>query len=315
MVALDNVSLEVSDRELLVLLGPSGCGKSTLLRIVAGLESADEGNISLHGKDIGRIPPQARRSAMVFQYDALYPHMSVYENLVFPLRMHKRSEVAALVGAIAQRFNIVELLRARPAQLSGGQRQRVALVRAMLRDPQVVLFDEPLAHIDGQVRAILQEEILSFAASFGGPAIYVTHDHPEAMALADRIAILQAGKLMQCDTPQRVFDRPANTFVAGFFGIPGMNLLPGMRADRTILGIRAEHITMTRDAADLSGTVRSIRRIAADSFTGVETTYGMLLVRSVPGCELFALGERIFLRFEPGFVRLFDRQSGNALAP
>ncbi|MDQ6932949.1 MAG: ABC transporter ATP-binding protein [Candidatus Eremiobacteraeota bacterium] len=305
----------MNDGEFLAVLGPSGSGKTTLLRIVAGLELADSGQITLHGKDIRGASPQARRTAMIFQDDALYPHKSVYANLAFPIRNRSRKEVAQGVRAMAKRLGIIGLLGAWPRQLSGGERQRVALARGMLRDPQIVLFDEPLAHIDAQVRITLREEIRTFTASFGGPVIYVTHDHAEAMALADRIAVVQAGTVMQCDTPQRVFDSPANTFVATFLGTPPMNLLAGLPGYCGLFGIRPEHVSLGRDGGDLRGTVRVTRRIAADTYSDVETEYGMLRVRTVPGMDSFASGTEIYLRFQRKFIRQFDPSSGEALPP
>jgi len=311
--ALDRVSFDVFDGEFLAVLGPSGSGKSTLLRIIAGLEVADSGELSLHGQDIREVPPQERRAAVVFQNDSLYPHKSVYENLAFPVRGKPTADVAGTVRAMAQRLGIVHLLGAWPKQLSGGERQRVALARGMLRDPQIVLFDEPLAHVDAQARSTVREEIRVFTRDFGGPVVYVTHDHEEAMALADRIAVLSAGKVMQCDTPQRVFDYPANTFVATFVGTPPMNLLPNVSDCRGIFGIRPEHVELRRDGGDLRGTAQSTRRIAADSYTDVETAFGMLRVRSTPGSETFAQGTEIYLKCPPEHIRLFDRSSGEAL--
>ncbi len=252
---------------------------------------------------------------MIFQDDALYPHKSVYANLAFPIRNRSSKEVTQGVRSMAKRLGIIELLGAWPRQLSGGERQRVALARGMLRDPQIVLFDEPLAHIDAQVRITLREEIRTFTASFGGPVIYVTHDHAEAMALADRIAVVRAGTVMQCDTPQRVFDSPANTFVATFLGAPPMNLLASLPGYRGLFGIRPEHVSLGRDGGDLRGTVRITRRIAADTYSDVETEYGMLRVRTVPGMDSFASGQEIYLRFQRKFIRQFDPSSGEALPP
>ncbi len=309
------MSFDVNDGEFLAVLGPSGSGKTTLLRIVAGLELADGGQITLHGKDVRGTSPQARRVAMIFQNDALYPHKSVYGNLAFPICNRPSNEVAQAVREMAKRFGILDLLSAWPRQLSGGERQRVSLARGMLRDPLIMLFDEPLAHIDAQVRITLQEEIRTFTAGFGGPVIYVTHDHAEAMALADRIAVLEAGTIMQCDTPQRVFDSPANIFVARFLGTPPMNLLTNVPGYRGLFGIRPEHISLGRDGGDLRGTVRVTRRIAADTYTDVETEYGVLRVRTVPGVESFASGMEIFLKFRRESIRHFDRSSGEALRP
>ncbi len=307
------MSFDVGDGEFLAVLGPSGSGKSTLLRIIAGLEVADSGDVLLHGRDLRGTSPQDRRTAMVFQDDALFPHKSVHDNLSFPMSARPRKEMVHAVGTMAQRLGIADLLTARPRQLSGGERQRVALARGMLRDPQIVLFDEPLAHLDAQVRIRLREEVRAFTADFEGPVLYVTHDHEEAMALADRIAVVHAGRVVQCDSPDRVFDHPANTFVATFVGTPPMNLLSNLPGYSCVFGIRPEHIRLMRDAGNLRGIVRSTQRIAADSYTDVETPYGMLRVRSMPGGETLAAGTEIFLNFEAEFIRLFDRRSGEAL--
>ncbi|GAC1393845.1 MAG: ABC transporter ATP-binding protein [Vulcanimicrobiaceae bacterium] len=313
LVALDRMSLHVDDGEFLVILGPSGSGKSTLLRIIAGLETADSGEVTLHGRDLRGTSPQDRQTAMIFQDDALFPHKSVYDNMSFPIWGRPRKEMKRTVHTMAQRMGIADLLGARPRQLSGGERQRVALARGMLRDPHIVLFDEPLAHLDGQLRVRLREEIRAFTKDFGGPVLYVTHDHEEAMALADRVAIVRAGTVVQCDKPERIFDHPANTFVATFVGTPPMNLLPNVPGYRGALGIRPQHIRLMRAAGNLRGTVRSTHRLAADCYTDVETPYGMVRVRSVPGGETFAVGTEISLSFEPDFIRLFDRCSGEAL--
>jgi multiple sugar transport system ATP-binding protein len=228
--ALRGVTLEALDGEFVVLLGPSGCGKSTLLRIIAGLEEPDEGTVLLSGKDITRAEPRHRDVAMVFQGYALYPHMTVAENIGYPLRVRKRppSEIAAEVERVGTRLGLAHLLQNLPKQLSGGERQRVALARAIIRHPQAFLMDEPLSNLDSRLRIDMRAELKHLQHELGVVTIYVTHDQVEAMTLASRIAILKDGILQQYDTPSEVYRHPANLFVAGFVGSPSMNLLPGV---------------------------------------------------------------------------------------
>jgi multiple sugar transport system ATP-binding protein len=228
--ALRGVTLEAEDGEFVVLLGPSGCGKSTLLRIIAGLEEPDEGRVLLNGNDITRLEPRSRDVAMVFQGYALYPHMTVAQNIGFPLRIRKRppSEISAEVERIAARLGLSHLLANLPKQLSGGERQRVALARAIIRHPKAFLMDEPLSNLDSRLRIDMRAELKHLQHELSVVTIYVTHDQVEAMTLASRIAILKDGVLQQYDTPSKVYRHPANLFVAGFVGSPSMNLLPGV---------------------------------------------------------------------------------------
>jgi multiple sugar transport system ATP-binding protein len=228
--ALCGVTLEAREGEFVVLLGPSGCGKSTLLRIVAGLEEPDEGSVRLRGQDITHFEPRRRDVAMVFQGYALYPHMTVAENIGFPLPVRRRaaSEISAEVERIGARLGLTHLLRNQPRQLSGGERQRVALARAIIRRPQAFLMDEPLSNLDSRLRIDMRAELKHLQHELAVVTLYVTHDQVEAMTLASRIAILKDGRLQQYDTPSEVYRRPANLFVAGFVGSPSMNLLPGI---------------------------------------------------------------------------------------
>jgi multiple sugar transport system ATP-binding protein len=229
--ALCGVTLEARDGEFVVLLGPSGCGKSTLLRIIAGLEEPDEGSVGLSGRDITHFEPRRRDVAMVFQGYALYPHMSVAENIGFPMRVRRRSasEISEEVERIGARLGLTHLLRNRPRQLSGGERQRVALARAIIRRPQAFLMDEPLSNLDSRLRIDMRAELKHLQHELAVVTLYVTHDQVEAMTLASRIAILKDGRLQQYDTPPEVYRHPANLFVAGFVGSPSMNLLPGVQ--------------------------------------------------------------------------------------
>jgi multiple sugar transport system ATP-binding protein len=228
--ALRGVTLEAGDGEFVVLLGPSGCGKSTLLRIIAGLEEPDEGTVRLRGKDITRLDPRHRDVAMVFQGYALYPHMTIAQNIGYPLRVRRRlaSEISSEVERIAGKLGLAHLLKNLPKQLSGGERQRVALARAIIRRPQAFLMDEPLSNLDSRLRVDMRAELKHLQHELSVVTLYVTHDQTEAMTLASRIAILDHGLLQQYDTPSEVYRRPANLFVAGFVGSPSMNLLPGV---------------------------------------------------------------------------------------
>ena len=228
VLAVDQVDLEIADQELLVLVGPSGCGKSTLLRMVAGLEEATEGSIEIGGRDVTHLPPKARDIAMVFQNYALYPHMSVRRNIGYPLRLAKvaKPELERRVGEVAALLQLDEVLDRRPSQLSGGQRQRVAMGRALIREPQAFLMDEPLSNLDAKLRVEMRAEIARLQRDLGVTTLYVTHDQVEAMTMGTRVAVLDKGRLQQIDTPQRIYDAPMNLFVATFIGSPAMNLFP-----------------------------------------------------------------------------------------
>src|SRR5204863_5661112 len=227
--AVKDVNLDIRDKEFMVFVGPSGCGKTTTLRMVAGLESITSGRIMIDDKVINELPPMDRDIAMVFQNYALYPHMSVYDNMAFGLKMRKfdRADIAKRVQEAAEILGIQELLRRKPRQLSGGQRQRVALGRASVRQPQVFLFDEPLSNLDAQMRVSMRREIARLHQELKVTMIYVTHDQVEAMTLGDRIVVMNKGQVMQIDTPINLYERPKNRFVAGFIGNPAMNFADG----------------------------------------------------------------------------------------
>jgi multiple sugar transport system ATP-binding protein len=229
VLAVDHIDLDIADEELLVLVGPSGCGKSTLLRMVAGLEEVTDGSIDIGGRDVTYLPPKDRDIAMVFQNYALYPHMTVRRNIGYPLRLAKldKATQARRVDEVARLLQLEEVLDRRPSQLSGGQRQRVAMGRALVREPQAFLMDEPLSNLDAKLRVEMRAEIARLQRDLGVTTLYVTHDQVEAMTMGTRVAVLDKGRLQQVDTPQRVYDAPVNLFVAAFIGSPAMNLFEG----------------------------------------------------------------------------------------
>ena len=242
VAAVDGINLASTDGEFLVLLGPSGCGKTTLLRMIGGLEKPTAGQIMIGGRDVTDLPPRARQIAMVFQSYALYPHMSVRNNIAFPLQAAKmpKAEQEERIAWAAGILGIDTLLERKPRQLSGGQRQRVALARALVREPAVFLLDEPLSNLDAQRRASARDELQGFQRRVGTTTIYVPHDQVEAMGMGDRIAVLDQGRLRQLGTPAEIYDDPADTFVATFLGSPPMNLVPA-EDGRELLGFRPEH--------------------------------------------------------------------------
>ncbi|MAX20959.1 MAG: ABC transporter ATP-binding protein [Planctomycetaceae bacterium] len=273
VIALDNVSFEVQDGELLVLVGPSGCGKSTTLRLIAGLESLQAGNIALNGTDITTTAPKDRDIAMVFQNYALYPHMTVRQNLGFGLKMKKMSssKIKSRVKETAEALDIESLLDRKPGQLSGGQKQRVAVGRAMIRKPAVFLFDEPLSNLDAKLRVTLRNELIRLHQRLAATILYVTHDQIEALTLGDRIAVMKDGQIQQLGTPQQVYNEPANTFVASFIGHPAMNLVPPsvfrLETDATLVGIRPEHLIISvNNPGSIPGTISARQNTGADSF-------------------------------------------------
>ena len=273
VIALDHVSFEVQDGELLVLVGPSGCGKSTTLRLIAGLESLQAGNIALNGTDITTTAPKDRDIAMVFQNYALYPHMTVRQNLGFGLKMKKMSssKIESRVKETAEALDIESLLDRKPGQLSGGQKQRVAVGRAMIRKPAVFLFDEPLSNLDAKLRVTLRNELIRLHQRLAATILYVTHDQIEALTLGDRIAVMKDGQIQQLGTPQQVYNEPANTFVASFIGHPAMNLVPPsvfrLETDATLVGIRPEHLIISvNNPGSIPGTISARQNTGADSF-------------------------------------------------
>ncbi|PZQ96118.1 MAG: ABC transporter ATP-binding protein [Cereibacter sphaeroides] len=324
-----NISLNIKDGEFVVFVGPSGCGKSTLLRMIAGLEELSDGRILIDGQDVSRKAPAERQIAMVFQSYALYPHMTVRENISFGLKIagFPKPEVTAKVEEAARMLELSHLLDRKPKALSGGQRQRVAIGRAIVRSPRAFLFDEPLSNLDAALRVQMRMEIINLHASLAKTMIYVTHDQVEAMTMADRIVVLSAGRVEQFDTPIALYDAPVNRFVAGFIGSPKMNFLPvtsdaaglktvdgttlplsGYRAAdlarARILGIRPEHLRLNQDGPLWQGTVQVSEQLGSDVFLhvvlpGIDLP---LVVRAVDE-RRFARGDSIGL--SPDFNRAF----------
>ena len=315
--AVDALDLDVADGELMVLVGPSGCGKSTALRMVAGLEHPTAGVIEIAGRDVAGLSPAARDIAMVFQSYALYPHMTVRKNLAFPLQRRRmaKAEVARRVADVAEMLELTELLRRRPAQLSGGQRQRVAMGRALIREPVAFLLDEPLSNLDATLRA----ELKRLHARLETTMIFVTHDQVEAMTLGDRIAVMDRGRLQQVGTPEDIYRKPRNIFVARFVGSPAMNLLPGPAAGRepgTVVGIRPE---LLRPAAELPGGIpvavvaEVVEPLGSDVFVHGVTDGGDAIVARLAGNASVAPGERLSLAAPAGEVHVFDEVGGERI--
>jgi multiple sugar transport system ATP-binding protein len=252
--AVDDVSLDIQDKEFMILVGPSGCGKSTILRMIVGLEDITSGDITIGDRAVNDLPPRERNLAMVFQNYALYPHLSVYENIAFPLRLHKapESDVREQVEKAAELLELGELLERKPSQLSGGQRQRVAMGRALVREADAFLFDEPLSNLDAKLRGQMRTEIARLQDQLGITTVYVTHDQVEAMTLGDRVAVLRKGVLQQVDAPRELYEQPVNLFVAGFIGSPPMNFLPAQVSGST-LRLPIGDISLTSDVASQVG--------------------------------------------------------------
>ena len=256
VVAVDHVSLEIGSGEFLVLVGPSGCGKSTLLRMIAGLEEATDGTIEIDGRDVTDLPPRARDVAMVFQTYALYPHMTVRENLAYGLKVRKtpKREIAPRVEGVAKMLGLERLLDRRPAALSGGQRQRVAMGRAIVREPKAFLMDEPLSNLDAKLRVSMRAQLSALHARLGTTTIYVTHDQIEAMTLGHRVAVMRDGRIQQVDSPQALYNTPGNLFVAAFIGSPAMNLVEA-EIDADSLSFGSFRIPLPEDASPPPGRV------------------------------------------------------------
>ena len=312
VLALDDVSFEIQDGELLVLVGPSGCGKSTTLRLIAGLEALDTGSIVIDGAEITTTPPKDRDIAMVFQNYALYPHMTVRQNLGFGLKMKKTAaaEIELRVKETAAALDIVSLLDRKPGQLSGGQKQRVAVGRAMIREPAVFLFDEPLSNLDAKLRITLRNELANLHQRLCATILYVTHDQIEALTLGDRIAVMKDGRIQQVGPPQEVYNQPANTFVATFIGNPPMNLVPPKVLEivsaAPLIGIRPEHLLVDeQNTSGISGKVSARQNTGADCYLTGEFGEHSLTVRAPANSDLHT-GDSIRIKPTPENLHFFD---------
>jgi multiple sugar transport system ATP-binding protein len=338
---IKNVSVDVPDGAFVVLVGPSGCGKSTLLRMIAGLEDIDKGKISIGARVINDVEPKNRDIAMVFQNYALYPHMTIAENMGFSLRLAKqsKSEIEQRVAEAARILGLTDYLQRYPKQLSGGQRQRVAMGRAIVRQPQVFLFDEPLSNLDAKLRVQMRGELKEMHARFKTTTIYVTHDQIEAMTMADQIVVMRDGIVEQTGAPLDLYDRPANIFVASFIGSPAMNFLEGKIAQdgaqrffqtasgvrfqvdaldalsdgaAVTLGIRPEHLSIAEDGPGFSAEIASIEPTGSETFIVARVgphRVAALLRQRISG----SIGQEIRLALQPGTTHFFNSTSGMRL--
>ena len=327
---VDDLSLEIQDGEFVVLLGPSGCGKTTTLRMLAGLETATEGDIFIEGERVNDVPTQHRDVAMVFQSYALYPHMTIAENIGYPLRVRKieKTERAARVNRVAAMLEIESLLDRKPRQLSGGERQRVALARAIVREPRAYLMDEPLSNLDARLRVQMRGELKRLQHQLGTTTIYVTHDQAEAMTLASRVAVMKKGRLQQFDTPMNIYNHPANRFVAEFVGSPSMNFVEGKidsgrfvsdgfqipldgfaHGARVTLGIRPEHIQVFSEPRDgaIAATVYVTELMGNETFVFVSVGPNRLIARA-PADFRAALESKVWLQFTTEKLHFFDHK-------
>jgi len=335
------LDLDIHDHEFIVFVGPSGCGKSTLLRIIAGLEGMSAGELHIGGRRVNDVPAAKRDVAMVFQDYALYPHMTVWQNMAFGLEMRKvaRAEIETRVMRAARMLHLEPLLDRRPKALSGGQRQRVAMGRAIVRDPQVFLFDEPLSNLDAKLRSLVRAEIKTLSQELRTTMVFVTHDQIEAMTMADRLVVLQAGVIQQVGTPEQVYETPANQFVAGFIGSPSMNFFPvaiqdqhAVLADGTrlrlpdrlgagrlaghgnaVLGLRPEAMTPVPDGdAGLRVQVSLVEPLGSDTLVHFPLGQDHYVAR-VPPDTRPRVADRLTLAADPGRMHLFDATTGSVL--
>ena len=335
--AVDQIELSVKDGEFLVLVGPSGCGKTTTLRMLAGLEEVNEGRILIGDRDVTQVPPKDRDIAMVFQNYALYPHMTVAENMGFALKIAgvKKDERAARVLEAAKLLDLEPYLDRKPKALSGGQRQRVAMGRAIVRKPEVFLMDEPLSNLDAKLRVATRTQIASLQRRLGVTTVYVTHDQVEAMTMGDRVAVLKDGLLQQVDTPRALYERPANVFVAGFIGSPAMNLmklkivsggvqfgnttikidsavLAKTKAKQVTVGLRPEDLVITKNDG-IAVHVNIIEELGADAFLyGTAEVDGekVDVIARVGAKSSLRLGDKVYLKPQGGITHVFDIASG-----
>jgi len=347
VLAVHDFNLEIADKEFIVLVGPSGCGKSTTLRMVAGLEEISGGDLIIDGKRVNDVAPKDRDIAMVFQNYALYPHMTVYENMAFSLKLKKapKDEIDKRVREAAEILDITQYLDRKPKALSGGQRQRVAIGRAIVRNPKVFLMDEPLSNLDAKLRNQMRAEIIKLRERIDTTFIYVTHDQTEAMTLGDRIVIMKDGVIQQVGTPQEVFDHPANLFVAGFIGMPRMNLFDAklvkkdgkyavevggicveLSADKqarlaannvaeqaVTLGVRPEHIVLCDKGIDAKVDVSEMMGSSVHLHLSAEGKDVIVIVPTTGGSIAYPMGSTLNLTFDGNVAHVFDPESGKNL--
>lgn len=341
-IVVDRLDLTVDDGEFVVLLGPSGCGKTTTLRMLAGLEDATSGDIFIGEDRVNDIPTQKRDIAMVFQNYALYPHMTIAQNIAYPLRVRKieRAEIDRRVSRVAEMLEIGELLERRPRELSGGERQRVALARAIIREPRVYLMDEPLSNLDAKLRVQMRGELKRLQHELGTTTIYVTHDQAEAMTLAHRVAVMRKGKLQQFDTPMNIYNRPANRFVAEFVGSPSMNFIEGRvdndarrfvsdgltldldearlarlsGRDLVTLGIRPEHIEVSTAEHQgwLTATVHVTELMGNETFVFLRTGSQRIIARAAADFRA-EFESAVFVKFKLDRTDFFDSNTGERI--
>ncbi len=316
-VIIPGADLDIKNGEFVVFVGPSGCGKSTLLRMIAGLEDLTSGAILIDGKDMTDEAPSKRGLSMVFQSYALYPHMSVRGNISFGLKMAgmPKAEIEAKVAKAAETLNLTEYLDRKPRQLSGGQRQRVAIGRAIVRNPEGFLFDEPLSNLDAALRVNMRLEIMQMHQDLGATMIYVTHDQVEAMTMADRIVVLNRGNIEQVGSPLELYNKPDSLFVAGFIGSPKMNLFSGPEAAKhnaETIGIRPEHLTISKSSGTWPAKIKLAEHLGADTFLHVDAGQnGMMTVRAEGEYDAHP-GAEIFLTPDASRIHRFDK-SGKAM--
>ncbi|MEL6463760.1 MAG: ABC transporter ATP-binding protein [Pseudomonadota bacterium] len=306
------LDLTIDDGEFAVFVGPSGCGKSTLLRLIAGLEDTSSGKVVIDDEDVTQVSPSKRGLSMVFQTYALYPHMTVRKNIAFPMRMAGVSEAEQekRINAAAASLNLTDYLDRKPGQLSGGQRQRVAIGRAIVRDPSAFLFDEPLSNLDAALRVGMRLEITEMHKRMGTTMIYVTHDQVEAMTMADKIVVLQAGVIEQVGSPLELYHRPRNKFVAGFIGSPKMNLIEGNEAQKRnahTIGIRPEHIGISTNEGMWQGTVGVAEHLGSDTFVHIHGIAGCdpMTVRAAGNIDV-SHGDTVYLTPDEALIHRFD---------
>jgi multiple sugar transport system ATP-binding protein len=308
---LHGIDLSVADGEFVVFVGPSGCGKSTLLRIIAGLEDASSGDVLIDGGNVNVTPPAKRGIAMVFQTYALYPHLTVRDNMGLGLKQAgtPREIIDGRVGKASTMLSLDDYLKRRPAELSGGQRQRVAIGRAIVREPKLFLFDEPLSNLDAALRVNTRLEIARLHHDLKATMIYVTHDQVEAMTLADRIVVMNMGRIEQIGTPMELYNKPANMFVAGFIGSPQMNFIPadrlGMSGAATI-GVRPEHISVSRDGGAWRGKAVHVEHLGPDTNIYLDTEQAGTITARLFGEVDFEAGATLYASAEPRYLYRFD---------